>query len=263
MRGAERRHRIQSVVADGEVSVEDLADELRVTPSTIRRDLTRLAAEGKITRTLGGAISASSHREQSFHEREVLALAEKDAIASWAAAQVMPDEQIILDAGTTVGRLAQHLAARNCAVTVLTNGLTTIEALADAESVDVVVLGGELRHISQGLVGPMTELVLARYTADRVFLGADGLDAVRGLCEASPVQTRLKELMAGQARQVYVLADHSKLGHAPFDCWAPIARDWTLVTDASADDPAVAPFHADPRITVQTVELPVRATQVS
>lgn len=262
MRGAERRHRIQTVVADGEVSVEDLADELSVTPSTIRRDLTRLAAEGKVTRTLGGAISAA-RREQTLHEREVLALAEKDAIARWAVEQIEPDEQIILDAGTTVGRLAQRLAARNCAVTVLTNGLTTIEALADAQAVDVVVLGGELRHISQGLVGPMTELVLARYTADRVFLGADGLDATLGLCEASPVQTRLKELMAGQSRKVYVLADHTKLGSAPFDCWAPIEREWTLVTDAAPDDPALAPFLANPHITVQLVDALERTANAS
>jgi DeoR/GlpR family transcriptional regulator of sugar metabolism len=264
MRGSERRARIESLLASGgEVSVDDLALTLDVTPSTIRRDLTRLATDGKITRTLGGAISGSAGREQTLHEREAMALAEKRAIGVWAASQVRDHDRIILDAGTTVGRLAQSLVDDSRNVTVLTNGLTSLDVLADADTVDVVVLGGELRHISQGFVGPMTEMMLSRLTADRVFLGADGLDAKRGLCEASSVQTRLKELMIAQSRAIYVLADHTKLGHAPFDCWAPIGREWTLVTDATADDAALRPFLDDPLITVESVVVsdsdPVRA----
>lgn len=160
-----------------------------------------------MTRTYGGAVvSATRSTEPPLHQRAREARAEKDAIGRWAAAQVRDGEAVMLDAGTTVGRLAHHLRGR-AGLTVITNGLTSLVELADAEEINLMVLGGTLRHISHGLVGPVTDMNLARFSADRVVLGADGLTADRGICEASPVQTRTKELLADQGSASYVLAD--------------------------------------------------------
>ena len=59
-------------------------------------------------------------------------------------------------------------------------------------------------------------------TFDRAFLGADGVTADRGICEADLQQTRLKELMVRRADNVYVLAHAAKLGRAPFHAWAQL-----------------------------------------
>ncbi len=115
------------------------------------------------------------------------------------------------------------------------------------------MLGGEVRHISQGLVGPLCEATLMRLSADRVFLGADGLDAERGICEASTVQTRLKEVMMTRAAKTYVLTDSRKLGQAPLTAWAPLDRPWTLVTDDGATDDQLKDFYARPHVEVVVV----------
>jgi DeoR/GlpR family transcriptional regulator of sugar metabolism len=260
MRSAERRQHIAGLLAaHGTVSVDQLAEQLGVTPSTIRRDLTRLTGEGRVTRTYGGAVvAAAGSPEPPLHRRAREARAQKDAIGSWAAAQVSDGETIMLDAGTTVGRAAHHLRGR-AGITVITNGLTSIVELADADDIEVIVLGGSLRHISHGLVGPVTDMNLARFSADKAFLGADGLTAERGICEASPVQTRTKELMAAHSTQIYVLADSSKIGCAPFMAWAPIERPWTLVTDSLATDEQLAPFRARPGIAVVVVSASPRS----
>jgi DeoR/GlpR family transcriptional regulator of sugar metabolism len=125
--------------------------------------------------------------------------------------------------------------------------------LADADDLEVIVLGGSLRHISHGLVGPITDLNLQRLSAHRVFLGADGLTADRGICEASPVQTRTKEIMAAQGGHLYVLADSTKVGAAPFTAWAPLDRPWTLVTDNGATEGQLAPFRARDHVTIEMV----------
>jgi DeoR/GlpR family transcriptional regulator of sugar metabolism len=242
MRAKDRRELLLRLVAEEEVSVEALANRLHVTPSTIRRDLTKLTSEGKVTRTYGGAVTTADRSpEPTLHQRAARCRAEKNAIGRWAATQVAEGETVILDAGTTTGRVAHHLRDR-LGLTVVTNGITSLLELAGAEDVEVVALGGTLRHISQGFVGPLTEMVLTRLSADRLFLGADGLVADRGICEFSSVQTRLKELMAARARETYVLADHTKLGHAPFNAWAPLERPWTLVTDDGATTEQLAPF---------------------
>jgi DeoR/GlpR family transcriptional regulator of sugar metabolism len=241
MTAGKRRALIERLVAEqGAVQVEELADALSVTSSTIRRDLSLLTDQGKLARTSGGAMPAAAG-EPSLGQRTTLANAEKDRIARWAARQVVPGETVVLDAGTTTGRLAHHLRD-HAGLTVVTNGITVLTELVDADAVQVIGLGGEMRHISQGFVGPLAELTLSRISADKVFVGADGLDARLGICEASLLQTRLKEQMIARAREVYVLADRSKLGAAPFKAWAPLPANWTLVTDNGASPAALAAF---------------------
>ncbi|MER7015113.1 DeoR/GlpR family DNA-binding transcription regulator [Saccharopolyspora sp. NPDC000359] len=252
MTAGQRRALIERLVAErGAVQVEELADSLAVTQSTIRRDLSLLTEQGKLARTYGGAMPATTP-EQSLGQRTALATAEKDRIARWAAGQIGAAETVILDAGTTTGRLARHLRDR-AGLTVITNGVTTLTELADADAVRLIALAGEVRHISQGFVGPLAELTLSRLTADKAFLGADGLDPRLGICEASLCQTRLKEQMVVQSRELFVLADSSKLGVAPFNAWAPLPSRWTLVTDLGATEEQVAAFRALPGVDVVVV----------
>jgi DeoR/GlpR family transcriptional regulator of sugar metabolism len=249
---AQRREQITRLITrQGPVDVDHLAGVFDVTASTIRRDLSVLTASGDVTRTYGGAMARPRAAEASVGQRSGMALREKEAIARTAATFVEDGETIILDAGTTVGRLATRLRTRP-GLTVITNGMTALAELADVEELHVICLGGDLRSISKGFVGPLAELVLTRLTADRVFLGADSLDARLGICEANPAQTRLKELMMSHADRVYVLADSSKLGHAAFDAWAPVEKPWTLITDGGATDAQLAPFRdrADARVIV-------------
>ncbi|WP_350353310.1 DeoR/GlpR family DNA-binding transcription regulator [Microbacterium sp. A8/3-1] len=242
MNGVARRAKTLELLASrGPLTVEEFAGLLDVTESTVRRDLQRLAAEGAITRTLGGAIlPGTTGTEQTLAQRSQESRAEKDAIGRWCADLISPGETVMLDAGTTTGRVAAALRHR-AEITVITTGVTSLLELATAEGVEVILLGGRLRHISQGLVGAMTDLTLSRVTADRVFLGADAIHATFGICEADLEQTRTKELMAQRGREVYVLADSSKLGLAPFDAWAQVGA-YTLVTDWTATAAQLAPF---------------------
>ncbi|MFH8573749.1 DeoR/GlpR family DNA-binding transcription regulator [Streptomyces sp. NPDC017993] len=231
----ERRDRIvRLATTTGLASVEELSQLFGVTPSTIRRDLARLHSDGRLARTYGGAIALTAHPEASLRQRTGEAFEAKQAIARWAAAQVRPGETLLLDAGSTVGALAHELRGAQD-LTVATTGLTALQELADVETVHIECLGGTLRPLSQGFVGPLTEAALERMTYDRVFLGADGVSPEHGICEADLRQTRLKELMARRSEVVYVLAHAAKLGRRPFHAWATLPEGWTLVTDGSAD----------------------------
>lgn len=227
----------------GLADVEALAARFGVTASTIRRDLAQLTAEGLLARTYGGAIALDPHPESSLRQRSGESFEAKRAIAKWAASEVVPGETVLLDAGTTVGAMGEFLCDTE-RLTVITAGLTALEALADADDVRVECLGGTLRHVSQGFVGPLAESNLARVSFDRAFLGADAVTADRGICEAELEQTRLKELMIERAGRVYVLAHAAKLGERPFHAWAPLPPGATLVTDSAASAEEVALFEA-------------------
>jgi DeoR family transcriptional regulator, fructose operon transcriptional repressor len=223
MNARERRARLLNKVRGGAGHIHDLADQFRVSPSTIRRDLTLLERDGHVVRTYGGAV------ERSLREKNARNSAEKDEIAHRAAAVIEDGEIVVLDAGTTTGRLAEHLAHRR--LTVVTNGLTAIVALAESTTVELIVLGGRLRQPNAAIVGPTVTEQLRHIGADRVFLGTDGLSSERGLCSPSLDQAHLKHAMLHSARHAYVLADHSKVGQEPFSYWTPLDRPHTVLTN--------------------------------
>ncbi|WP_420114964.1 DeoR/GlpR family DNA-binding transcription regulator [Pseudactinotalea sp.] len=250
-----RREQIVTLASEtGLTSVEALAAQFGVTPSTIRRDLAQLSAEGRLARTYGGAIAPQAHVESSLREREREGYAAKSAIATWAAEQIEPGETILLDAGSTTSLVARRLP-EIADLTVATASIPVITALQGREDLELISLGGRLRALSQAFVGPLTEMALERLTFDRVFLGTDGVATDGSICEAELDQTRLKELLAGRAREVYVLAHSAKLGQAPFNSWARLAGPWTLVTDSGADPAFLADFTAGGRRAV-TADLP-------
>ncbi|GHJ42063.1 DeoR/GlpR family DNA-binding transcription regulator [Streptomyces sp. TS71-3] len=254
MNGTDRRATIRDLLQSRPLSVADLARRYGVSESTIRRDLSRLSASGEIVRTYGGALSSAVGEEQPLQERELLARREKAAIARAAEEHTTGGGLLLLDAGTTVGALASRLAARG-GVTVATPGLTSINELAGVPGVELIVLGGTVRQLSLGMVGPLTEAAVSRLTAAAVFLGADGVVAGRGICEARPEQAALKELMINRSGAVYVLADAGKLGREESYWWAGFDAPWTLITDDGATQEQLAPFLADPLCTVEVAEV--------
>lgn len=250
-RTSPRRRRILDLIAQGEEDVDTLAGLLAVSASTIRRDLASLSRSGAVTRTHGGAVLAHQAAEQSLGAREQINHAAKAAIARAALTQVADGDILLLDAGSTVaafGRaLAEQLDGRR--VRVVTGNLPLVLPLVQA-GIDVTVLGGEVRPISLGVVGAYAEMVLRHLSADKVFLGADGVVAGRGLCEARPEQCALKALMMEQAREVFVLADGAKLGQATQPHWAHLPARWTLISDPAAEADRLAAFRRQPGVTV-------------
>jgi DeoR family transcriptional regulator, fructose operon transcriptional repressor len=75
--------------------------------------------------------------------------------------------------------------------------------------------------------------------------------AGRGLCEASAEQAYLKECIAAQAAEVFVLVTSNKLERASQQHWTPLERAWTLVTDALAAPPLLARFGERGKVTVE------------
>lgn len=230
-----RREEILRLVGSGApASVTALATRFTVSESTVRRDLSRLQDAGHLTRTHGGAVGARDQAESNLRQRLGEFHDAKLAIARWAAAEVRQGEVLALDAGSTVAALA-HQFRTGVTASIATTSLAVAQELSRSEQITLHMLGGTMRGVSQSFVGPIAEATLEGMTFDRVFLGADGVDAELGICEADPQQTRLKRLLADRAGEVYVLAHAQKLQRRPFHAWARLPLPWTLVTDARPD----------------------------
>lgn len=236
--GTRARHAaLLRLIREGVTSVEGLAERSGVSASTVRRDLSRLRADGEIARTYGGAMATTPFHERSVGDSASYRTAAKSAIARTALPLVPDGGRVFLDAGTTCGALARLVAADDALgpLTVVTRGLETAVVLADVEHVELHLLGGRMRRMSHGVVGPVATMSLERMSFDVAFMGADAVDPARGVGEPTVEETVLKEQVAAVAHRTVVLADVTKLGtDAP--SWTRMPGPWTLVTDTSDED---------------------------
>ena len=247
----ERRERVKQIVKSRHaVRVEDLKDELGVSTATIRRDLHELEEEGELRRVHGGAVSVELRPiEARFEAKAATNPEQKHRIAERAAAMVEPDSKIYLDAGSTCLELAKLLAHRTD-ITVVTNSLPAINELA-GQGPRLVVIGGELRALSQALVGPLSTKVLDELYLDHAFVGTFSLSLDAGMTTTDPAEAFTKEHVLAHARESVLLVDGSKLGTRSFAQAGRLDQIDVVITDIALDEEASATFeHAGVRVLV-------------
>lgn len=229
---AARWERLRAVLRQHHVlRVEQLCSELDVSAATVRRDLEQLEERGQIRRVHGGAVLVEDRgSEPLFDAKTNIARPEKERIARAALAYIQPGETIYLDGGSTVLELAR-LLAEHTNLTVVTNSLRAAWELA-GRGPQLILIGGELRRLSQTVVGPLTRLVLEQLHLDRAFMGTIGVEPTAGMTTTDPGEAFTKQLVIRQARQVLLLADSSKAGKIAFARAGELADVDVLITDA-------------------------------
>jgi DeoR family transcriptional regulator of aga operon len=208
---------------------------------TIRHDLAALEAAGELERTRGGALTRRENDDLPIRVKQTLRHAEKVRIAKAAVALIGEGETIILDSGTTTAEIARQLRTLNVrSINVITNALNIAMLLSDVPAVRLIMLGGILRQESHSLAGHMAENALENLQADRLFLGADGLDPDIGLMTPHLPEAQLNARMIQISRQVVAVSDASKLMRRNVCVIAKLDQLHMLITDTSAPPEVVA-----------------------
>jgi DeoR family fructose operon transcriptional repressor len=239
----ERQQAIAGLVADrGRVAVTALAEQFGVTTETVRRDLAVLERSGTVRRVHGGAVPAGAltYVETALGERHGTRGEQKRKIAA-AALDLVPgsDGSLVLDGGSTTAALAELLPGDR-RLYVATTSVPIAARLAGAPGIDLHVLGGRVRGITQCAVGSPVLATLADLRVDVTFLGANGVTPDHGFTTPDDAEAAVKRAMARAGQKVVVLADSSKLGREHLVRFAPPADVDVLVTDSGADPADVA-----------------------
>ncbi len=148
----------------GRVDVVSLANELAVTTETVRRDLTVLERAGVVRRVHGGAIPVERLGfEPAVATRDAVMTAEKERIAKAALAELPEEGSVVIDAGTTTGRLVEVLPADR-ELTVVVNSPALATKLASRANLTVLLLGGRVRGrtlatVDEWSLAPLSQLV--------------------------------------------------------------------------------------------------------
>jgi DeoR family fructose operon transcriptional repressor len=226
----ERRQRVLDLVSQrGFVALDDLAEAIQVSISTIRRDLDYWHQQGALRRTHGGAMYVGNGAAfPALEERTAVQLEEKKAIARVAAARIHDGDAILLDGGTTTLEVARLLVGRS--LQVVTNSLPIATLFASSRETDLVILGGYVYPKTGVALGPFTVRMMEDLHVQQTILSVGGITA-RGLFNSNLLLVETERQMMRCADEVVVVADHTKVGRQAlaFLC-EPGAID-TLIVD--------------------------------
>lgn len=237
MRPEDRRGRIAQLVREtSKVSVDELADLLKTSRETVRRDLALLSEQGLLRKVHGGAVMTQSALESPLGERSTLARAEKIAIGQTAAQLFRSGDSLLVDAGSTTAYFAKALKAAGN-FSVITNSTAVAEEMwSSTAPSEVYLLGGRYFGDGHELLGPHVIEQIRRLHADHAVLTIGAIDNSGTFMDFNSDEAFIARAMIESAKRVTILADSSKLGQrALFEVCKADKVD-RLVTDRAPDD---------------------------
>jgi DeoR family transcriptional regulator, glycerol-3-phosphate regulon repressor len=193
----------------GQVGVDDLAVRFEVSPQTIRKDLNDLCEGRFLSRTHGGAMLTSGVENVAYHARRNIASEEKVQIGQHAASYIPNNSSLFINIGTTTEEVAKALIQHQ-GLLVITNNIHVAAILQPCQNIDVIVVGGTVRHTDGGIVGDTAVDMISKFKVDYAVMGVSAIDDDGSLLDFDPREVRAAQAMVDNARNVILVSDSMK-----------------------------------------------------
>lgn len=219
---------LEYITQHGKTEVGVLADYLKTSQVTVRKDLDVLAERGMLKRERGYALPNDpgdiNYRMGFRYERKL-------RIAQAAAACVQDGEMIMVESGSTCAVFAEELARTKKNVTLITNSVYIANYIKDYTNVQIVLLGGTMQPKSQSLVGPLTKEGAKAFRVDKIFIGTDGYSRESGFTGDDLTRSDTLSAMIDSAAHAYVLTDSDKFKHPGSVSFLRLEDVYEVITD--------------------------------
>lgn len=245
MHASERERYILGLLGErGFIAFRALEKMMDASPATLRRDLERLATEGRITRIRGGAQLAEKAASTGapaaagllgvpFHENVARNTAQKAAIGREAAKLCEPGEAIMIDGGSTTLQMCPHLEGLN--LQVLTNSLHIVSALLPQAGTRILVPAGTVFREQNIILSAAGDESMPRFHAPKLFMGAASLGS-QGIMQTDILLVAAERRLIERADQIIILADSSKFEGPSGNVVCELAEIDIIITDAGISD---------------------------
>ena len=201
------------------VTVKMIADTLRVSDMTVRRDLAEMAEDGLVVRVHGGAQlprsarGSSLLRVRSHEEKKLRSVEQKRAAARAAAKIIQPGDTIFLGGGTTLELMCDYLPKAD--IRVVTNSMPVLNLLADNPHVELFLVGGTLRQDTRVFTTPYGSRAFYGMSTSKAFVSATGVFGNEVFGSHPDVGVLLGDACA-RANESYLVLDADKVGVRDF-----------------------------------------------
>lgn len=220
------------------LSVAEVAAELGISESTVRRDFVEMERAQLARRTHGGIVAVDVAYSLATAPRSSdQAAVQRELVAAHAASLVEPGQIIGFNGGRTTTSTARRAVARadidsrdgRPGLTVVCAALNIATETVLRPAVRTVVLGGVAEPYSFELTGPLATATMRDLWLDVMFVGTIGLDVQAGLTCNSDAEAGVTRIMIGHSRRVVGLATADKIGHRALAGICPVSALTDLV----------------------------------
>lgn len=213
----ERQNEIVKYIEKVEkATIEEIMSLLKISKSTVRRDLIDLERKNLIIRTRGGALKKKYFKyEFSLNEKKDLNLDKKKKIAQIAKRFINEGDIIYISGGTTTLELAKILFdVKN--LTVFTNAINILLELVNNSEINVKLVGGDFRRRTFSTVGQEAINYLDKYNFKKAFIGVNGVSTGEGFTTPNELEAVVDDEVVRKSKETFILADKSKFGAVAF-----------------------------------------------
>lgn len=194
-----------------EATVGELCEALFVSEPTMRRDLARLNAYGKIVRTYGGASLKNEPGENlplALRERE---RSDAKALIGRKCLSLISDGDVIMVDGSSTAQALLRLIGAKKAIILITNSAKA-PFLVDEGQVKLLVTGGEPAMGTYTFVGDRAEAFLRSFSADLCFFSVRTLTEEGELTDNALSENALRRVMIERSKKSVLMLDSQKIG---------------------------------------------------
>lgn len=223
---------LEYVTQHGKTEVNTLAEYLKTSAVTIRKDLEYLSERGILKRERGYAVPndpGDINYRMAFH------MDTKQRIAQAAAACVQDGETLIIESGSTCALFAEELAKTKRNITIITNSMYLANYVSAYTNIQLILLGGTLQVHSQSLVGPLTKSAINAFHVDKIFTGTDGYSRDYGFTGEDLTRSDTLSAMISSANHTYVLAGSEKFRQPGSVYFLKLEHVYQIITDSGID----------------------------
>ena len=205
----DRQNNILNLLGNNDqVSVNELAEQLKVSAVTIRQDLNFMESEGLLKRIHGGAVLRDA---DDLANRLGVNYDKKLKIARKVAEYVNEGETILIESGSINALLAREIAKKQN-VRIITTNVYIARQFRKNANANVILLGGLYQHQSETLVGKITKICIDQINYSKAFIGIDGYTAKSGFTLRDLLRSEISNYIIEKSREVFIVTDSSKFG---------------------------------------------------
>lgn len=228
---------LKHVHESGPCSLDELAQNLRVTVQTVRRDVQRLHESNLLIRFHGGVRLPNSTIENiTYQERANLHAQAKQRIATCIARAIPNDCSLLINLGTTTEAIARALV-NHTGLRVITNNMNVAYILGRQTGCEVILAGGSVRARDHGIVGEATVEFIRQFRVDIALIGISGIEQDGTLRDYDFREVKVSQTIIAQARATWLAADTSKFNRHAMVQVGHLNQIDRLYTDIRPPDP--------------------------
>ena len=192
-------------------TVKQIAKDIYMSETTVRRDLKYLQDQNAIQRRYGGAMLVS-HLHQTIpidfriHEN----IREKNIIADKAVSLIKPGDTVCLDESSTTAYLAERIDPQ-MRITVVTYSIRIMMTLS-RKNVTTYCTGGLYNPVTTSLNGKHVENFISGFNANTAFFSSTCVSDDGIISDSTENNVYNKQAMLKNAQTRVFLCDHTKFG---------------------------------------------------